>query len=228
MPRTKKKKPNPNANPTGLLQRMKPKEPKYTAQQIAAQERLTLELYAADERNAEALGAALIQMKKMLKGQGKGAFQAWWKLHKLNQNRVSYCTRLANGKHAAAKSARAANPQRKAVSEVRQMFGKFIEYASNERAMKTHDELKTTMRRLTHLVVKGVARMRNWEMVAESNPKVQAASKELERALDKFVDAAFVEVTFADLEKVTNRDMPRASDYGFGKQAKAKAAGAGV
>src|SRR4051812_34900295 len=102
------------------MKKNKKPQRQYTKEEITELQSKALELYEADDSHAKELGRALLEVQAALKGMGKGAFKKWWTSHKLNQHRVSYCTRLAQGKIAAAKIRRAHSPERIALIEIRE------------------------------------------------------------------------------------------------------------
>lgn len=214
MPR--KKKVDPRANPAKLFAWMK--KNKKPQRQYTKQERITLqvralELYRKDDHSAKELGQALIAVRDAFKGVGKGAYEKWWKEHKLNQHRVSYCVRLAEGKIKAAKIRRATSPERMAESAIREKVNAFLKFTANEGLMTTVDQLNVEMRKLCYSVITGVARMRKWPMVSQQDEKATLAARSFEKALWEFLDAAFVEVTFEDLEQLSQANSMPASEY---------------
>jgi len=63
-----------------------------------------LELWKKDQGSAKELGEALIAVRDVLRS-NRGGFARWYRQQGLNENRVHYCIRLAEGK---VKKARAA------------------------------------------------------------------------------------------------------------------------
>jgi hypothetical protein len=72
--------------------------------EIQALQTRALELWEIDKASALELGRALVAVRDAMQGE-HGAFTRWWSDHDLDENRVYYCIRKAEGKIPATKEA---------------------------------------------------------------------------------------------------------------------------
>ncbi len=100
--------------------------------EIQALQTRALELWEIDKASALELGRALIAVRAAMLQQGHGAFTDWWRENDLDENRVYYCIRKAEGKIPATKEAALAftlNARNLAVAgiapQINQFDGKF-------------------------------------------------------------------------------------------------------
>jgi hypothetical protein len=87
-------------------------------------------LWEKEQSNARELGKTLVEIRDKM---GYGEFGKWWKEKKLDQNRVSYCMRLVEGKVADAKAKAKGSPRTKAVADVTKDLRKLYDLANADK-----------------------------------------------------------------------------------------------
>lgn len=172
-------------------------KPQYTKEKIITLQRRALQLYKADESHAIELGFALLEVKKALKGSGKGAFEKWWIANKLSQARVSYCMRAAQGKVAAAKTKRRspfkgayASVVVRTKKEVDDLFRAYVEPQP-----QTEEAVDKVYQRLTPVIgdmILTIGRIQNWDVKRLHSLEVERQNKSMSTALHGLIRAMFL------------------------------------
>ena len=98
-----------------------------------------LKLWKKDETTAKELGETLLKIKKLLP---HGEFGRWWRKEKLDQNRVSYCMRLAEDKVADAKAKATTSPRTKALLTITKKLRKLYDLAKANEIQRAKELLK--------------------------------------------------------------------------------------
>jgi hypothetical protein len=182
----------------------------YTVEQIADLKAHALELWNADNRRAQELGFALLEVRSALQSQ-HGAFKKWWQENKLSQARVSYCMRLASGKIASAK-AKQRTLERIVISEVKNKVDGLLKFCVNPKHAQALDQIEASLGRTYLYMIGGIGRMRGWPRINEQDPGVQAAGQKFKQALSELLDAAFNPLNLEDLDRM-HYDAQPASLY---------------
>jgi hypothetical protein len=160
------------------------KQTKYTAKQIAGLQARALDLWHADEDHAQALGAALLDVRRAMK---HGMFKKWWQNNKLSQARVSYCMRVAQNKVAAAKAKRQSSENRK-VKEASQLVTGKLNHLFRSCAGATDGPalfaIQTQLWEAVEATVAQAAALARWELHTRDAKK---ASDELNKAVTALV-----------------------------------------
>lgn len=101
---------------------------KMCSEQLVDLKEKALNLWKKDETTAKELGDTLRAIKKLLP---HGEFGKWCRKEKLDQNRVSYCMRLAEGKVAEAKAKAKTSPRTKALLTITKKLRKLYDLAES-------------------------------------------------------------------------------------------------
>lgn len=121
-------------------------ELKEVSDKVVALQDKTVTLWKKDESNAKELGIVLLQIKTII---GHGKFGKWCQKAGLEQNRVSYCMRLAapeGNKVQAAKERVKKSPRAKALRDVLKKVSALYDLAEQgetEKAKELFKEIKT-------------------------------------------------------------------------------------
>lgn len=114
-------------------------ELKDVSDEVIALQNKAVTLWKRDESNAKELGTVLLQIKTII---GHGKFTAWFTKAGLEQNRVSYCMRLAapeGNKVQAAKERVKKTPRAKALRIVLKKLAKLYDVAEEGDAEKAKE-----------------------------------------------------------------------------------------
>ena len=134
-------------------------ELKAVSNEVVALQEKAITLWKKDKSNAEELGKVLLQIKAVLK---HGEFTKWWTKAGFEQNRVSYCLRLAapdGDKVQAAKERTKKTPRAKAFAVVNDKLAKLYklsESAKDKEAKELYEEICEEIRErfLKQVVIK--------------------------------------------------------------------------
>jgi hypothetical protein len=113
---------------------------KMCSEQLVSLKEKAIDLWKKDETNARVLGETLLAIKKLMVEHGD--FGKWWRREKLDQNRVSYCMRLAEGKVAESKAKAKTSPRTKALLTITKKLRKLYDLAEGGDIQRAKDLLK--------------------------------------------------------------------------------------
>jgi hypothetical protein len=107
--------------------------------EITALQSKAVALWTKDQSNARDLGKMLLEIRALMP---HGAFKEWWTREKLDQSRVSYCMRLAQGKVAEAKAQAKSSPRAKALLSITKKLRSLYDLAEAGDVQGAKDLLK--------------------------------------------------------------------------------------
>jgi hypothetical protein len=203
----RKRKVGPRANP-GKLRR-----PQISVAELKQRQRKAIQLSRQDTNNAGQLGDALIAVKAGMK---HGDFKTWLRKNDIDRNRASYCMRLVQGKISAAHVRRLyqPTPQAAAISRVKKTVDGFLTKYKTETKNTSIEQISDDLANVCFSIVSGIAELREgWKVRRKDDPTFERATAKFRKEVEDMMAGVFVTYDMDEMDKLTNADMPRASDY---------------
>lgn len=177
--------------------------------------------WSNDHASAKALGKALLHLSKAFYKHGQ--FTKWLRTNQIDQNRASYCMRVAQGKVKEAQRKQKDLPQTLA----KQSVDKIFKLASTKRA--SMEQISEQIVRLLSHVITGAGKAAEWRMRKDDDPAVKQAAKNVWKALNELLDAAVLGHDLDEngniVDRATGRVFPDAASALAAQEAAAASAG---